>query len=63
MQQCPLIVSRPLGGYGLWEATARLSDGQEFTGGGWSREQAEYRALLLAARAQALAPYGQEALR
>ena len=52
MQQYPLITSRPLGGYGLWEATARLSDGQEFTGGGWTREQAEYRARLQAERAQ-----------
>jgi hypothetical protein len=42
------LQARETGGYGLWEAILEAPDGRRWTGGGLTRQVAEYRALLLA---------------
>jgi hypothetical protein len=47
------VSARPVGGYGLWEATAETPDGRTVTAGGLSEGEASHRATL---RAQAATP-------
>ena len=44
------IQTRPLGGYGLWEATVTLPDGRAVTGSSWQEERAKYNARRMAWR-------------